>query len=436
MYFYDRKDAGQKLGKLLAKKYAGKNCVVYALPRGGVVTGVEIARTLHAPLDLIITRKIGHPYEPEYAIAATAENGHMVGNEQELKAVDKTWLRQTVKKEQQEAKRRRKKYLGNKKPIPVEGKIAILVDDGIATGLTIRVAVLELKHRHPKQIVIAVPIASKTIADAIKQEADEFIALDIPSDQEFLGAIGAYYQEFLPVEDDEVTTLMKKYEKELEEAFQGHGKNKEQLIHINADHVRLEGMLSIPQDAKGLVLFVHGSGSSRLSPRNIYVASVLQESAVATLLIDLLSQEEDEVYATRFDIDLLTERVLTITTWLQKNSLTKSLLLGYFGASTGAAAAIKAAANLGKKTVSAVVSRGGRPDLAENALEQVVSPTLLIVGGDDTEVIGLNEMAFKRLHCIKKLEIVSSATHLFEEPGTLEEVAKLATQWFLTYLQK
>ncbi len=212
MYFKNRTEAGKLLAKAL-RKYKNKNVVVCALPRGGVVVGVEIARELHAPLDLIITRKIGHPHQPEYAIAATAENGHVVGVQKELESVDQEWLKEEIERQRREAKRRREKYLQGKAEIQVEGKIAILVDDGIATGLTMRVGILELKQRHPKRIVVAVPVVSKTTADLLKKEAGgEIVALDIPSDDVFLGAVGAYYDEFFPVEDEEVIAMLKTYE--------------------------------------------------------------------------------------------------------------------------------------------------------------------------------------------------------------------------------
>ncbi|MCL4469567.1 MAG: alpha/beta hydrolase [Gammaproteobacteria bacterium] len=203
-----------------------------------------------------------------------------------------------------------------------------------------------------------------------------------------------------------------------------------QLVNIPADPVTLEGMLELPENASGIVLFAHGSGSSRLSPRNNYVARVLRDAGLGTLLIDLLTQHEDADYATRFDIPLLTRRLLAATSWLQNEARTKSLSIGYFGASTGAAAALRAAAAEGGK-ISAVVSRGGRPDLAgEEALGKVAASTLLIVGGFDDVVIGLNQAAYRLLKCEKELVIVPGATHLFEEPGTLEQVAKHAAHWF------
>lgn len=196
------------------KKYKDKEVVVYALPRGGVVTALEISRYLRAPLDLIITRKIGHPYQPEYAIAATAENGHIVGTARELKSVDEKWLKEEIQRQRIEAKRRREKYLQGRAEVSAEGKIAILVDDGIATGLTMRVGIMELKHRHPKEIVVAVPVVPKTTADLLRKEADEVIALDIPPDDTFLGAVGAYYSNFSAVEDEVVIDILKTYEKE------------------------------------------------------------------------------------------------------------------------------------------------------------------------------------------------------------------------------
>jgi len=207
----------------------------------------------------------------------------------------------------------------------------------------------------------------------------------------------------------------------------------EQLVHIPIDSIKLEGSLALPRQSLGLVVFAHGSGSSRFSPRNNFVARVLREAGIGTLLMDLLTEEEDTVYQTRFNIDLLTERLLLATRWLQEQHLTKNLVIGYFGASTGAAAALKAAAAEGSK-IGAVVSRGGRPDLAKEALVLVQSPTLLIVGGNDDIVIELNREAYARLKGKKQLVIVPGATHLFEEPGTLEEVARLATDWFKQYL--
>ncbi len=206
------------------------------------------------------------------------------------------------------------------------------------------------------------------------------------------------------------------------------------LESIPAGPVNVEGMLELPADAKSIVLFAHGSGSSRHSKRNTYVARVLQQNGIGTLLMDLLTPEEDADYPKRFDIPLLTHRLLAATQWIKSDQRTKHLPIGYFGASTGAAAALQAAA-LYDGEICAVVSRGGRPDMAGiRALETVKSPTLLLVGGWDEEVIALNQDAYKYMRCEKELSIIPGATHLFMEPGTLEEAAKQAATWFSRYL--
>lgn len=206
------------------------------------------------------------------------------------------------------------------------------------------------------------------------------------------------------------------------------------LVHIPAGNATVEGKLDIPDGAVGLVLFAHGSGSSRHSPRNNIVAGVLREAGVGTLLMDLLTPEEDRDYSRRFDIGLLTRRLLDAARWVGAQESTRNLPLGFFGASTGAAAALEAAAALGE-AARAVVSRGGRPDLAgELALQKVSAPTLLLVGGYDDGVIDLNQLAYDQLRCRKEMVIVPGATHLFEEPGTLEAVASRAADWFVRHL--
>jgi putative phosphoribosyl transferase len=214
----------------------------------------------------------------------------------------------------------------------------------------------------------------------------------------------------------------------------------QELVRIPFDtpngSMRMEGMLELPADAAGVVLFAHGSGSSRLSPRNNYVAKALRDAGIGTLLLDLLSPAEDSIYENRFNIALLTERLTVAAAWLRNHPPAANLPLGLFGASTGAAAAVQLAARP-EAAIAAVVSRGGRPDLAGHAaLEAVRAPTLLIVGGDDDVVIDLNQEASGHLHCEHRTVIVPGATHLFEEPGKLEEVAALASDWFATRLPR
>lgn len=207
-------------------------------------------------------------------------------------------------------------------------------------------------------------------------------------------------------------------------------------LQIPVDRVTLKGDVGLPDNPKGFIIFSHGSGSSRLSPRNKFVAGALKKSGFGTLLFDLLTPYEDQDYEMRFNIQLLTHRLIAVTRWLKTQKEYKPLPFGYFGASTGAASALKAAAALGPDMIKAVVSRGGRPDMAAEMLESVKSPTLLLVGGLDTKVIELNQRAFEKMNCKKELTIIPEASHLFEEPGKLELVTRHADKWFLKYLYR
>ena len=205
MRFKDRSEAGKQLAQAL-EKYRGQGSIVYPLPRGGVVLGVEIALALEIPLDLVIPRKIGHPHNPEYAIGAVAENGEIVCNDWEVARVDPQWLKKQVEKERNEARRRRERYLGGREPLSAVGKIAILVDDGIATGLTMQAAIRDVKQRKPARIVVAVPVAPKDTADLLAQQADEVVGLEITP--AYRGSVGAYYDNFPQLSDEEVIRLL------------------------------------------------------------------------------------------------------------------------------------------------------------------------------------------------------------------------------------
>ena len=208
----------------------------------------------------------------------------------------------------------------------------------------------------------------------------------------------------------------------------------ENLVHIPVDDVELEGILDVPDGAEGLVVFAHGSGSSRKSPRNNFVAEVIRERGLGTLLFDLLTEKEDQVRENRFDIPLLTDRLEAVTEWLWTRDATRNLNVGYFGSSTGAASALRAAARL-EGDIDAVVSRGGRVDLASEILDEITMPTLFIVGGADTQVLELNREAYDQLSCEKELYVVEGAGHLFEGEGELEEVADVAADWFAEALR-
>lgn len=420
--FKNRLEAGKKLGESLLK-YRGKDTIVLALTRGGVPVGKEVSTALGCPFEPLVIKKIGHLYNPEYAIGAISYDGHMVLNEDEANSLDKEWLKSEIKKRQEEARVKNNFFFKNKKPLNISNKTVIIVDDGIATGLTIFAAIKHVKAHGAKKIIVAVPVAPKETVQRIKNEVDDFISLLIPDI--FAGAVGAYYEDFGQVTDEEAIRFIDSKDSE-------NGQH-DQDINIKIDSLVLPGILSLPAGTKSLVIFAHGSGSSRFSPRNAYVAQVLQKSGIGTLLFDLLTEEEDETYRNRFEIDLITDRLVSVTKWLLNYESTKNLKMGYFGASTGSAAALKAAQIMDKQ-IRAVVSRGGRPDLAMDVLKNVASPTLLIVGGNDDVVIGLNQKAFDELKCEKKMEIVAGATHLFEEPGALEKAASIANDWFKKYL--
>jgi len=216
MQFRNRQDAGEQLAQLLAREYKGCGGIVYPLPRGGVPLGIVIAETLELPLDLIIPRKIGHPFNPEYAICAVAEDGETVCNEQEASRVDPGWLKQRVKEERAESQRRRNAYLANREAVPLKGKTAILVDDGIATGLTMRAAIRDARFRQAARVIVAIPVAPQDTADRLMQEVDDVVAVSI--DPNYLGAVGAYYNDFSQLTDKEVIDMLRKFHQQQADA--------------------------------------------------------------------------------------------------------------------------------------------------------------------------------------------------------------------------
>jgi putative phosphoribosyl transferase len=346
-----------------------------------------------------------------------------------------------AEREQREIERRERAYRGERAAVEVQGKTVILADDGIATGATLRAALATLHTQKPARIIVAVGVAPPETCETLENEVDELVCLLTPDP---FWAVGVWFAEFPPTTDAEVRTLLAEadtFRRQVEVAptTRATPENlyKTTSVQIQAGQVLLDGDLTVPQGAKGIVLFAHGSGSSRFSPRNRRVAQVLQEGGLATLLFDLLTPSEEEIDMRtrqfRFDIELLAKRLVTTTDWLLHQPEVQHLKVGYFGASTGAAAALIAAAQR-SGVVAAVVSRGGRPDLAMPVLSQVKAPTLLIVGGNDQPVIHMNEEALAQLHIDAKLEIVPGASHLFEESGTLDIVARLACDWFRRHL--
>src|SRR6267142_1918770 len=372
--YADRAEAGRVLAEKL-KSLAGRpDLVVLALPRGGVPVGYEIARRLGAPLDVFVVRKLGVPGHEELAMGALASGGVRVLNEDLI------------------------------------GELGI-----------------------PDQVIEAVPVAARASCEELAEVADEVVCGRTP---EPFRAVGLWYDNFEQTTDADVGAILSQAQ-DRADAAQAASTSEGVTVRIDAGGVQLEGDLALPSGARGVVVFAHGSGSSRFSPRNRAVAAALRASGLGTLLVDLLTRDEERVDARtghlRFDIRLLANRLVACVEWLARGARTSDLRIGCFGASTGAAAALVAAA-VRPTSVAAVVSRGGRPDLAGPALSQVRAPTLLIVGGDDPEVLELNRQALQKLQGEKALVVIPGATHLFEEPGTLEQVADLARRWFLRWL--
>jgi putative phosphoribosyl transferase len=321
--------------------------------------------------------------------------------------------------------RRVSQLRGDHPPVPLAGRTVIIVDDGIATGSTARAACLVARARGARRVILATPVGSVAGTAALRRDADEVVCVHTPP--RFF-AIGEWYSDFSQVTDQEVTILLDKAAASLAGPCSA-GQDPAEVV-LNIAGARLSGSLVIPDRSTGLVVFAHGSGSSRHSPRNRFVAEALNRAGLGTLLVDLLTGDEELNRAYVFNVTLLAARLAGITGWLHGQQGTATIPIGYFGASTGAAAALWAAAASPPLPVAAIVSRGGRPDLAGPRLPQVQAPTLLIVGGDDSLVLDLNLQAQAQLTCKSRLEVIPGATHLFEEPGALERVADLARGWF------
>ena len=420
--FRNRRDAGRRLATRLAP-WRDDEPIVVGLPRGGVPVAAEVAEALSAPLDVVVVRKLGVPFQPELGMGAIGEDGVRVLNDEVVRAagVDAAELAEVEALERRELERRARRFRGDRPALSLAGRTVIVVDDGLATGGTARAAVEVVRAHGARRVVLAVPVAPADTLAALGVVADEVVCLEVP---EGFSAVGQWYADFTQTSDAEVERL-------LDSAAAREPRVREVTIPVGA--VALAGELVVPVGAAGVVVFAHGSGSSRHSPRNRYVAEVLQDEGLATLLFDLLTADEEVERHNVFDVELLGRRLMTVTEWLSTDPAVARLPVGYFGASTGAAAALWAAAEPGSP-VRAVVSRGGRPDLARDRLTRVVAPTLLVVGGDDEAVLALNRAAATQLRTEHRLEVVAGATHLFEEPGTLESAARLAADWFLDHL--
>jgi putative phosphoribosyl transferase len=431
--YADRPEAGRALAERLGAM-SGEDVVVLGLPRGGVPVAAEVARALGAPLDVIVVRKLGVPFQPELGMGAIGEGGVRLLNPEVIRAarISQRELARVEERERAELERRAERFRGGRPRLDLAGRTALVVDDGLATGFTARAACRVARALGAARIVLAVPVGSIEAVQIVREDADEVVCLQTPPG---FYAIGQWYVDFAQTSDDEVVRLLHPAGTPEAEADPPVAEGRDEDVEIETRSARLPGHLTVPKGATGVVVFVHGSGSSRHSPRNRYVASVLSDAGLATLLLDLLTPREELDRANVFDVRLLAARLADVTEWLGTQADVATARVCYFGASTGAAAALWAAAEPGAD-VAAVVSRGGRPDLAGARLGAVRAPTLLIVGGDDLVVLDLNGQAQRVLQCENKLTVVPGATHLFEEPGALEAVAELARGWFVSHVDE
>lgn len=391
--FLDRIDGGRRLAALVSH-LAGTDVVVLGLPRGGVPVAAEVAHELRAPLDVIVVRKPGLPGEPG------------------LDAHERARLRD-----------RATQLRSGRSPLDLTGRVALIVDDGIATGATAAAACQVAREVGAAYVVVATPV----IAPGIKARslgADEIVYVEMPAEE--FTTVADHYQDFRTTTDEQVMRLLD----------QGRGNGSDpggRTIRVPAGGAILAATLRIPDEPRGVVVFAHGSGSSRHSPRNVHVARRLSRAGFATVLLDLVNPAEESTCTRVLDADELAARLSAATRWLAEYPGLSGLPIGYVGASTGAAVALRSAADLGPM-IGAVVCRGGRPDLAGPALGRVSAPTLLVVGGADPTVLELNRWAAARMHCPTRVSVVSGATHQFSEPSSLERVGELANDWFASHL--
>ena len=436
--FRDRTEAGRLLAAEL-RQFVGSNTVVLGLPRGGMAVAAEVAKTLSAPLDVLVVRKIGLPNEPEVAMGAVGEGGACIRNDETIAhagVTDDQFVAVELH-ELGEIERQVRRYRSARALTLLTGKTALIVDDGIATGSTVLVAIAVARELQAARVVVATPVSSRQAADAISANVDDFISLRVPPR---MMAVGQWYDDFGPTSEQEVERLLG------EAADRASLRQKDRLtsgpetgallqdVRIAVSSIHLTGHLFIPADPIGVVAFVHGPGSSRHSPRDRFVAGVLNDHAIATLLVDLLTKEEAADGDRIVDIDLLAARLTAATQWLRSNSLTASLGVGYFGAGTGAAAALRAAATP-EADITAIVTRGGRIDLVGPVIDLVDTPSLMLVGEYDDVVLAHHRKAVSHLG-EHKLVIVPGASDMFEEGGALETVAEDAQIWFTEYFAR
>jgi putative phosphoribosyl transferase len=429
--FSDRAHAGAALGDALATGIGGPG-IVLGVPRGGIPVALEVARRLGWPMDVMIARKLGVPGLEEVAFGSVAEglHGDVADPVAAYLGMSGTLERRIIGRERAELERRIALYRGTRQAPNVTGKTVVLVDDGLASGTTIRAAVRSLRRRRPSRIVVAVPVANAEVTAAVQRDADGLVALHSPAP---FGMVSDWYDGFDQVTDREVLLALGRSAEPLPASDDGRQPERAQRISLGAG-TSLDADLGVPGATapRGLVILVHGGGSSRMSYRNRFLAGCLREAGWATLRLDLLTPDEQAHELTdghhRFDIDLVTQRLSGALEWAMNTNVPGVHRIVLFGASTGAAAAVRVAATAPDR-VASVMSRAGRVDLAGTHLTQLKAPLLMMVGTRDEFTIRANRVALKSVHGDVHFRLVMRAGHTFEEPGAIGRVERIARRW-------
>lgn len=437
--FLNREDAGRRLAAALAH-LRHEDPVVLGIPRGGVAVAAEVARGLCATLDVVVVRKLGVPQQPELAMGAVGEGGVVVHNQQviaDLRVAGHD-LADARRREDAEVVRRARRWRRGGPRVALAGRVVVLVDDGMATGATMQTACRVVLAEGARRVVVTAPVASPDAVERLADLADEVVVLSSPAG---FSSVGEWYVDFEQVPDDDVTRVL----------TEGPAGRTCADVHVPVPSVMpatsapqeratqrstpratqgdlLGGRLTIPPSAGGVVVFAHGAGSDRSSARNGHIAEELCHLGLATLLLDLLTPDEAAAGAD-IGVEALGARLVAVSRWLALDPRTADLPVGVFGAGSGAAAALVAAADPDAR-IRAVVSRGGVLDRVADRLPEVSAPTLLVVGGADVDVLRSNEDAQRRLGSLNELVVVPGAGHFFEEAGALDAVSRVTSHWF------
>ena len=423
--FRDRNQAGRELAESVSALLAGvpaESVVVLGIPRGGVPVAAAVSRRLGAALDVVLVRKLGVPTQPELAMGAVGEGGVVVENRDVMRefALTPLDLESARRREEHEIERRVRMFRGDRPAADVRDKVVVVVDDGIATGSTAQAACRVLRARGASRIVLAVPVAPGGWRGDFASVADDLVCLSEP--KRFM-SVGQFYEDFEPVDDRTVIDVVNGIDPLVDVPVH------DEEFSVDVDGTQVCGLLSVPEPVGAVVVFAHGSGSGRHSPRNRFVAAHLRRSGIATVLVDLVSTVDPEADT---GLDVLVSRLWRVVQWVGDHPGLCSLPIGLVGSSSGAAVALLVAARHPGR-IGAVVGRGGRPDLADDEVVAVKCPVLLIVGTADRAVLGLNQSAARRMRNCSVVQ-VDGAGHLFEEPGTLQEAARLAGGFLRVHL--